>query len=312
MDHTGVVSDDAVVLAVVEHDVGIGDAGHRTVQVVDRQGPIGVAAAVIIIEPGIVFREIHRLGVDELRATDGASGTEPRTREQQEGQRARLATVVVLEIHECRVHHIIAVIVIFVAADREVGDTGLGQAAAVGDFLRRLGIADIVGLAHDQRIDQPRLEPFAADVASGRRHANGIVGEFRVAEYEEVAPAPETTIAVLIAGQVLEVRLHHGAIQISRICQRQERDGGQTEGVIFVDVPIEHEAVEVGMGHVAFEGAHRRAARPDGLADVRVLERALRVFGQRQPEAGRVGTGRHIVDEAVVRVGDPERRRRIV
>src|SRR5688572_7586930 len=35
MNRTAVVSDDAVVLAVVEHDVGIGDAGHRTVQVVD-------------------------------------------------------------------------------------------------------------------------------------------------------------------------------------------------------------------------------------------------------------------------------------
>src|SRR5678815_950645 len=37
LDLAGVVSDDAVVLAVVEHDVGIFDAGHRTVQVVDGQ-----------------------------------------------------------------------------------------------------------------------------------------------------------------------------------------------------------------------------------------------------------------------------------
>ena len=170
MDFTAGVGDHAVVLAVVEHDVGIGDAGHRTVQVVDRQGPICVAAAVIIIEPGIVFREIYRLGVDEFRATDGASGTRaPHFSEQQEGKRSCLSPVVVLEIHECRVHHIIAVIIILVAADREVRDTGLGQAAAVSPFLRRLGIADIVGLAHDQRNDQPCLEPFAADVASGRR-----------------------------------------------------------------------------------------------------------------------------------------------
>src|SRR5690606_4130949 len=58
MDFTGVVGDDAVILAVMEHDVGIGDAGHRSVQVVDRQGPICVAAAVIVIESGIEFREI--------------------------------------------------------------------------------------------------------------------------------------------------------------------------------------------------------------------------------------------------------------
>ena len=155
MNLTGVVGDDAVILAVVEHDVGIWDAGHRAVQVVDRQGPIGVAAAVIIIEPGIVCREINRLGVDEFRSLDSAVGTEPRAREQQEGQRACLALVVVLEIHECRVHHIIAVIVVFVAADGEIRNGRLRQAAAIGDFLRRRGIADVVGLAHDQTIHQP-------------------------------------------------------------------------------------------------------------------------------------------------------------
>src|SRR5262245_52188602 len=75
LDLAGVVGDDAVVLAVVEHDVGIGDAGHRTVQVAERQGPILGAAAVVIIEPGIVFRELDRLGVDEFRTADRASGT---------------------------------------------------------------------------------------------------------------------------------------------------------------------------------------------------------------------------------------------
>src|ERR1051325_1296693 len=138
------------------------------------------------------------------------------------------------------------------------------------------------------------------------RHANGIVSEFQVAVYVEVAPAPETTIAVLVAGQALEVRLQYFAIQVSRIFQRQERDGGQTEGVVFVDVPVEHEPVEVGMGHIASECAQRRSARPDGLADFRILERTLRVFRQRQPETVLVGTGRYIVYEAVVRVGDPE------
>src|SRR5690606_7114721 len=81
MDFTGVVRDDAVILAVMEQDLGIGDAGHRPVQVPERQGPICVAAAVIIIEPRIEFREIDRLGVDEFRTLDRASGTESRARE---------------------------------------------------------------------------------------------------------------------------------------------------------------------------------------------------------------------------------------
>ena len=89
LDLAGVVSDDAVVLAVVEHDVGIGDAGHRTVQVVDRQGPVADATPVVIIESGIDFRKIHRLGIDEFRTADGASGTDPRAREQQPGKRSR-------------------------------------------------------------------------------------------------------------------------------------------------------------------------------------------------------------------------------
>ena len=57
MDLAAVVGDDAVVLAVVEQDVGIGDAGHRTVQVVDGQGPVGVATPVVVIEPGIDISE---------------------------------------------------------------------------------------------------------------------------------------------------------------------------------------------------------------------------------------------------------------
>jgi hypothetical protein len=43
-----------------------GDAGHRSVQVAEGQGPIGVAAAVVVVEPGIERREIDRLGVDEF------------------------------------------------------------------------------------------------------------------------------------------------------------------------------------------------------------------------------------------------------
>ena len=77
MNHTAVVRGDAVVLAIVQQDMRIWDSGHRTVQVAERQGPICVAAAVIVIEPGIEFREIDRLGVDEFRAADGATPRRP-------------------------------------------------------------------------------------------------------------------------------------------------------------------------------------------------------------------------------------------
>src|SRR5262249_2194089 len=93
MNRTAVVSDDAVVLAVVEHDVGIADAGHRTVQVVDGQGPVAHATPVVVIESGIDFRKIHRLGIDEFCTADAASGTDPRAREQQPGKRSRFSPI---------------------------------------------------------------------------------------------------------------------------------------------------------------------------------------------------------------------------
>ena len=61
----------------------------------------------------------------------------------------------VLEIHERRVDHVVAVIVVLVAADREIRDQRLGQAAAIGDFVGRMRSADIVALADDQPVDQP-------------------------------------------------------------------------------------------------------------------------------------------------------------
>jgi hypothetical protein len=44
------------------------------------------------------------------------------------------------------------VIVVLVAADREIGQFGLRQAAAVSLFRVSRGIADVLGLAHEQRI----------------------------------------------------------------------------------------------------------------------------------------------------------------
>ena len=57
------------------------------------------------------------------------------------------------EIHECRVHHVMTVVVVLVGVDREVGNQAFRQAAAVGLFLRRYGVADVLGFAHEQRIN---------------------------------------------------------------------------------------------------------------------------------------------------------------
>ena len=57
------------------------------------------------------------------------------------------------------------VVVELVAADREIRNQALRQAAAVGLFLRRCGSANVVGFAHYQRINQARGETFTAESA---------------------------------------------------------------------------------------------------------------------------------------------------
>src|SRR4029453_17619429 len=71
MHLAGVVRGDAVVLAVVDQDIGVRDAGRRAVQIVDRQSPVGGTAPVVTIEPGVDFRKVHGLGIDELRTFYG-------------------------------------------------------------------------------------------------------------------------------------------------------------------------------------------------------------------------------------------------
>ena len=141
----------------MDQNVGIGTTAERAVPVTVRRGLIGRTASIIAGPLAVVFhrREIHRLGIDEFQALEGVVGADPEAAKQQVRDRSRLASGVVLVIHEGRILDVMTVIVVFVAADREIRNARLRQAAAIGDFLRSHGIADVVGLAHDQRIDQP-------------------------------------------------------------------------------------------------------------------------------------------------------------
>ena len=112
--------------------------------------------AVIIVAPLIFHRrEIHRLGVDEFRALYGVVGAHAEAGIQQVRERSRLAGGVVLEIHEGDIVQFMTVVVELVSADREIRNCGLRQAAAVSHFRRRLGIADVLSFAHEQRVHHP-------------------------------------------------------------------------------------------------------------------------------------------------------------
>src|SRR5678815_833805 len=66
------------------------------------------------------------------------------------------------------------------------------------------------------------------------------------------------------------------------------------------------------MGDVALELADLHAPRPGGLADLRAFELTCRMLREGEPETGRVGTRGHVVAVDVVRIGDPERRHRVI
>src|SRR5690606_38119943 len=127
LDHATVVRGDAVVLAVVDQDVGIRNAGHGTVEVMDRRRPVRHATAVVVVEAGIDVREVHRLGIDEGRTTYRAFSGNAGAGEQQPGECARLAQRIVLVVHEGHVDYVIAVVIVLVAADREIRKLRLRQ-----------------------------------------------------------------------------------------------------------------------------------------------------------------------------------------
>src|SRR5690606_21902915 len=112
-------------------------------------------------------------------------------------------------------------------------------------------------------------------------------------------PTPDTPIAILVAGEILEVRFHHLAVRVGRIFQRRVRAEGQVEGIVFVDVAVDQETVEVGMGYVIPEFTQGSTAWPGVEAVFRAQEGAIRVLRQGKPEAGLIGTGGHVTHKGI-------------
>src|SRR5690606_28174041 len=75
-----VESDADVVDAVVDEDVGIRDAAHRAVLVVNHGGLPSHAVPIVVAPLALHRREVHRLRVDELRTLDGVLGADPGAR----------------------------------------------------------------------------------------------------------------------------------------------------------------------------------------------------------------------------------------
>src|SRR5262252_4539243 len=140
------------------------------------------------------------------------------------------------------------------------------------------------------------------------RVANGVVGQLQVPECVHLTACPDAAIAVLVAGEILDDRLHLRAVRVSGIGKGNMPTGG--EMAIGPGAAVEHETVKVRMGGVALELPHPGSARPGLRTDLCVFELASTVLRQGEPETCRVGSRGHVVPVNIVWIGDPESRRR--
>src|SRR5580698_3376605 len=142
------------------------------------------------------------------------------------------------------------------------------------------------------------------------RVANCVVGHLQVLEYVHLTAGPDAAIAVLVAGEILDDRLHLRALRVSGIGKGNMTTDG--EMAIGPGAAVEHERVEVGVADVALELAHPGSTRPGLRTDLRAFELTRRMLRQGEPETCRVGPRGYVVPVNIVRIGDPESRRRVV
>src|SRR5678809_455592 len=142
------------------------------------------------------------------------------------------------------------------------------------------------------------------------RVANAIVGHLQILEQMHLTAGPDAAIAVLVAGEILEDRLHLRAVRVKGIGLGHKP--ADVEMVIGGDATVPHETVKVRMGYVALELLHLGSTWKGLLTDLRACELTNTVLRQGVPETCRVGPRGHVVPVNIVRIGDPESRRRVV
>src|SRR5215475_5847909 len=142
------------------------------------------------------------------------------------------------------------------------------------------------------------------------RVANGVVGQLQALVCVHLTAGPEPAIPVLVAGEILEDRLHLRAVRVSGIDKGSMPAGGEV--AIGPGAAVEQETVKVRMGDVALELPHPGSTWPGLRTDLRAFELTSTVLRQGEPETCRVGPRGHVVPVNIVRIGDPESRRRVV
>src|SRR5438093_2373842 len=83
------------------------------------------------------------------------------------------------------------------------------------------------------------------------REANAVVGHLQILVQMHLTAGPDAAIAVLVAGEILEDRLHLRAVRVSGIGLGSKP--ADVEMVIGGDAAVPHETVKVRMAGVALE-----------------------------------------------------------
>src|SRR5688572_3557961 len=107
------------------------------------------------------------------------------------------------------------------------------------------------------------------------READSVVGHLQVLVEVHLAAGPDAAIAVLVAREILDDRLHLSAVGVSGIDKGNVPADGEL--AIGPGGAVAHEAVKVRMGDVALELAELHATRPGRPADLRAFELAHRM-----------------------------------
>src|SRR5205085_11928562 len=90
------------------------------------------------------------------------------------------------------------------------------------------------------------------------REANAVVGHLQILVQMHLTAGPDAAIAVLVAGEILEDRLHLRAVRASGIGLGSKP--ADVEMVIGGDATVAHATVKVRMGGVALELLHLGSA----------------------------------------------------
>src|SRR4030095_11533985 len=116
------------------------------------------------------------------------------------------------------------------------------------------------------------------------RVANGVVCQMQPLVGVHLTAGPHAAIAVLVAGEILEDRLHLRAVRVSGIgLGSMSADGAKTTWPAGAG---EQETIKVRMGNVALELPHLGSTRPGLRTDLRTFELTNTVLRQGVPETG--------------------------